>query len=318
MPKIIKPANGSFTTADITVDSSGRIIAASTGSAGGSFISATGGDVVTEEGNYKVHRFNSDGNFVVSSVGSGDPESAVVDYVVVAGGGGGGAGGSGRGGGGGGGGYRSSGVTFADNKGSGTQLPVSAQTYPIVVGAAGTGGPGSGGDGGNSSFSTITANGGGGGGGTGNGRNGGSGGGAGRLANTAGTGNEGSFTPPEGFDAGTNGGGGASSSTSSLLNGVPSPSSGMGAVTFVTNNLKYNDGTPTGGENMGAFYSGGGSSSPGHVPGNPTFTAGVRGASYLGRSPGSGANTGAGGNGTPSTSADAGGSGIVYIRYKYK
>ena len=103
MPKIIKPANGSFTTADITVDSSGRIIAASTGSAGGSFISATGGDVVTEEGNYKVHRFNSDGNFVVSSVGSGDPESAAVDYVVVAGGGGGGAGGSGRGGGGGGG-----------------------------------------------------------------------------------------------------------------------------------------------------------------------------------------------------------------------
>ena len=35
MPKIIKPAKGTFTTADITVDSSGRIIAASTGSAGG-------------------------------------------------------------------------------------------------------------------------------------------------------------------------------------------------------------------------------------------------------------------------------------------
>ena len=33
MPKIIKPAKGTFTTADITVDSSGRIIAASTGSA---------------------------------------------------------------------------------------------------------------------------------------------------------------------------------------------------------------------------------------------------------------------------------------------
>ena len=35
MPRIIKPAVGTFTTADITVDSSGRIIAASTGSAGG-------------------------------------------------------------------------------------------------------------------------------------------------------------------------------------------------------------------------------------------------------------------------------------------
>ena len=35
MPKIIKPAKGTFTTADITVDSSGRIVAAATGSAGG-------------------------------------------------------------------------------------------------------------------------------------------------------------------------------------------------------------------------------------------------------------------------------------------
>jgi hypothetical protein len=36
MPRIIKPAKGTFTTADITVDSSGRIITASSGSAGGS------------------------------------------------------------------------------------------------------------------------------------------------------------------------------------------------------------------------------------------------------------------------------------------
>ena len=35
MPRIIKPAKGSFTTADITIDSSGRVIAASTGQAGG-------------------------------------------------------------------------------------------------------------------------------------------------------------------------------------------------------------------------------------------------------------------------------------------
>ena len=35
MPRIIKPAKGTFSTADITVDSSGRIVAASDGSAGG-------------------------------------------------------------------------------------------------------------------------------------------------------------------------------------------------------------------------------------------------------------------------------------------
>ena len=35
MPRIIKPATGSFTTADISVDSQGRIFSAATGSAGG-------------------------------------------------------------------------------------------------------------------------------------------------------------------------------------------------------------------------------------------------------------------------------------------
>jgi len=35
MPKIIKPAKGSFTTADVTIDSSGRVIAAASGSSGG-------------------------------------------------------------------------------------------------------------------------------------------------------------------------------------------------------------------------------------------------------------------------------------------
>ena len=34
MPRIIKPVKGSFTTADVTIDSSGRVIAATSGSAG--------------------------------------------------------------------------------------------------------------------------------------------------------------------------------------------------------------------------------------------------------------------------------------------
>ena len=37
MPKIIKPAKGTFTTADITIDGSGRVISAASGSAGGGF-----------------------------------------------------------------------------------------------------------------------------------------------------------------------------------------------------------------------------------------------------------------------------------------
>ena len=35
MPRIIKPAKGTFTTADITVDGTGRVVAASSGTAGG-------------------------------------------------------------------------------------------------------------------------------------------------------------------------------------------------------------------------------------------------------------------------------------------
>ena len=35
MPRIIKSAKGTFSTADITIDSSGRVVTAATGSAGG-------------------------------------------------------------------------------------------------------------------------------------------------------------------------------------------------------------------------------------------------------------------------------------------
>jgi hypothetical protein len=137
------------------------------------FVAATGGCISTC-GNFKIHTFNSDANFVVSN--AGNPEgSNTVDYLVVAGGGGGGVC---MGGGGGAGGYReSSGAASGSYTRSPlgacvSALPVSASTYPITVGAGGAGStspcsanptpkgtPGS-----TSTFSTISSAGGGGGG----------------------------------------------------------------------------------------------------------------------------------------------------------
>ena len=149
-----------------------------TGFVGETFVCATGGNVVVESGNFKTHIFTGDGNFVVNSAASGAPNNTV-DYLVVAGGGGGGSNNYGppRGSGGGG----AGGMRFfstapgsnhpINNSGASpnTTITVSAQTYPVVVGAFGAGAPSgspdSGSKGNNSSFSTVTSAGGGGGGG---------------------------------------------------------------------------------------------------------------------------------------------------------
>ena len=149
-------------------------------------IGATGGTVTTS-GDFKIHTFTGDGNFVVSYAGSGANASpSIVDYLVVAGGAGGGfTPGSWGGGGGGAGGFRESlaacspthtpsGHTVSPLKAT-TGITLTEQTYPITVGGGGTagvcgsgpGGPnspqahGCGGQGSNSVFSTITSAGGG-------------------------------------------------------------------------------------------------------------------------------------------------------------
>ena len=38
----------------------------------GSFTNATGGDVVAEQGDYRVHTFNSSGDFTVTKIGDDD------------------------------------------------------------------------------------------------------------------------------------------------------------------------------------------------------------------------------------------------------
>jgi hypothetical protein len=186
-----------------------------------SFISATGGTTLEydESGKrYKSHTFTSSGNFVVNSLASSSELNAV-DYLIIAGGGGGGRGNSSTFGvgGGGAGGYRTTLGTSGGNSAAESKVTVTAQTYGITIGAAGSratsnGGPGF--NGGNSSAFGITSIGGGGGAGLSqNGKNGGSGGGSGNSA-SAGQGTEG-----QGF----NGGVGASGNTGASGGGAGGP-----------------------------------------------------------------------------------------------
>ena len=191
---------------------------------GASYVTASGGTETTS-GDYKIHTFTGDGTFTVSATGN-DLGSTSVDYLVIAGGGAGG--GNDHGGGGGAGGYRFSNGTASGCYSAGpsplgsTALPVSAQAYPISVGAGGTGGSAPtgfrGNNGSNSVFSTITSAGGGGGAsnhpsGPGpvaiNGKDGGSGGGGAGIAGgtpspsgSGGSGNTPPVSPPQGNDGG--------------------------------------------------------------------------------------------------------------------
>jgi hypothetical protein len=223
---------------------------------------------------WNVHRFNNVGttNFVVSDAG----KEGILEYLIVAGGGGGGSDAD-VGGGGGGGGFLTGSIS------------VTAQTYPIVVGAGGTRGSGvdfsgvgsgtNGGNGGNSSAFGLTAIGGGGGGTRSqNGRSGGSGGGGGDAGGVGGAG-----TAGQGFNGGT----------SPIIN--------------------TNAGRDTGG--------GGGAGGPAIEPnlagpgrfsliGDGTFAAGGIGSQLFDTFASGAANTGNGGSGVRD-----GGSGVVFVRY---
>ena len=300
-----------------------------------SFVTATGGTITTVCTNFKVHTFTGPGTFCVSAGGNA-AGSNTVDYLVVAGGS---AGGYDRGGGGAAGGYRESPGTASGcysvsplGASPAVALPVSVQGYPITVGAGGstsnnptTPVP----NGNNSIFSSITSAGGGGAGNPGGsnvtGSPGGSGGGARDGGGAGGSGNAPPVNPAQGTDGGqapsnqSGPGGGGGGATQAGFDGSGNPSQptmgdgGAGATSSI-------NGTPT------ARGGGGGSGGGGSIPAGGVGGAGGggNGASQPAgpQQPSAGtANTGGGGgagNGGPSQCAQAGGSGIVIIRYKFQ
>ena len=251
-----------------------------TSNTGNPFLVATGGTVTTS-GNCKIHTFTGPGTFTVSQASSNCAAENIVSYLIVAGGGGGGTGCGQPGSGGGAGGFRElkspltpytasplDGYPTAPNR-----VTVTAQSYPIVVGAGGAGAifiasaPSSTAatSGANSSFGGQVSAGGGKGskGGTCYGTAGGSGSGGGQGPFTgtgtyyngpgcAGAGNTPPTTPSQGFPGGTGytsynsppgntnigagGGGGATVAGADATAPIPSATGdgGAGAPTHIT------------------------------------------------------------------------------------
>ena len=270
---------------------------------GQSFLTATGGDsVATVCTNFKAHTFTSPGTFCVSSIGI-PSASNEVSYIVVAGGGGGGGGCT----------------TWNAGGGGGAGAPGNA-----AKGSSGSA----------SIFSTVTSAGGGGGGSQNGcyqiGVNGGSGGGGGQADNPSpcggyvcgvnkGTGNTPPVSPPQGTDGGNgtvgpggaaDGGGGGGGATVAGGNSPGQPTGGAGG-TGATSSI---NGTPT----ARAGGGGGAGASTGGAAG--TGGGGAGNGNGSGRTAGT-VNTGGGGGGggkSPSPTGEAGGSGIVIIRYKFQ
>jgi hypothetical protein len=301
------------------------------------YVTASGGTETTS-GDYKIHTFNSSGTFTVSNAGNA-AGSNTVSYMIIAGGGGGGKGGGGAGG------YRESKSSFDSYSSppiaSSGGLSVSAQAYPITVGAGGNGAPNgaqsqaaTGGEA--SVFSTVTSTGGGG----GAGDNGGQGGLPGG-ANGPGAGKGG---------AGGSGGGGSngSLSTGGATIAVPAPSGGgETAQGFAGESHPHSGGGGGGGATEAGGTNGdsdGGDGSTTSINGSPVSRGGGGGGGGFetSGSPGGSGGGGAGGNhpngngtaGSTNTGGGGGGgsgapggndgdganggSGVVIIRYKYQ
>jgi len=302
---------------------------------GASFMVATVSgscNTLTTSGNCKIAKFVGPGTFTVCSVGNPAANNEV-SYMVVAGGGG---GGKTAGGGGGAGGFRETkspvtpytaspldGQPSAPNR-----ITVTATGFPITVGGGGAGAtsaPTPGASGGVSTFSTITSAGGGGGGSdnaSSCGAAGGSGGGPrANLNKSGGAGNTPPVSPPQGNPGGNTGsppypgcnaagGGGATQAGINSVSGTPSPTMGDGG-TGATTEISA---SPV------AYAGGGGGPNNNPGPAGDGGTGGGGDGAGCGQSESAGTvNTGGGGGGGKSPSCgNAGGSGIVIIRYKFQ
>jgi len=290
---------------------------------GNPFLQATGGTITTS-GNCKIHTFTGPGTFNVTNTATSLVQNTV-GYVVVAGGG---SGGFCVGGGGGAGGYREGRNVPVDNftasplvaNAPTNAVTLTAQAYPIIVGAGGASPPGTGNpgiNGSNSSFSTITSTGGGGGGSYNapdkTGANGGSGGGGSGWCSpgskVGGSGNTPPTTPAQGQDGG---------------DGPPSPNTRAGGGGGGAGGVGSNSPPSTSPSGPAAPGGAGVASS---ITGSPvTRSAGGQGSNDNTVTPGNaaGANTGDGGFGagapTPAFNGNGGtgGSGVVIIRYKFQ
>jgi|TARA_R100001463_G_scaffold46797_2_gene95460 hypothetical protein len=325
--KAIDTAHTSMSLVYVDATQGWKSVEEGTGYIGESFITATGGTITTS-GNCKIHTFTGPGNFTVSTAATSAANN-LVSYLVLAGGGGGAVDNAG---GGGGGGYREvkspvtpytasplDGYPSAPNR-----ITVSAQAYPITVGAGGAAHPGEpsgpGSSGAASTFSTISSAGGGGGGANPTSsypaKTGGSGGGAGIGAQgpvpgpgvvSGASGNTPPVTPSQGNNGGSsshspgdgNGGGGGGGAGAVGGNAAVNPTSpkisggagGVGATTCISASpVGYGGGA---GGSAGASATGGG--------GSPCGSGGFGGANTSGPS----TRTGAPGP-TPSTDSSAG------------
>ena len=281
---------------------------------GNEHVAATGGCVATC-GDFKIHTFNADGNFIVSDAGQPTGSNSV-EYLVVAGGGGGG-GGAGSAGGGGAGGHRSN---FPSPATGG--LPVSVQTYPISVGGGGSGDPGGGSPGAtgsNAVFSTITSAGGGGGRASPSGcGNGGSGGGGSYQTGSGGNGNTPPTSDPATPTQGNNGGTGTLIGSGNTSGGGGGGAGAVGGPGPTSPNGKAG----TGGAGAANSITGSpvtrGGGGAGHGQCSSSNTTGTGGSGGGGNSGANGTDNLGGGGGSNGPDGGNGGKGVVIIRYKFQ